>query len=773
MGGVRVTEEYSSSDGVRDGGHTRPGETSEDNEREVQALIDLISTSNGACGVQTFMKLAVLYRSRGEYCRSQEILDCASRNYPGNAAVHIEQAVLYMHLGAWSDARASWEKSARDDVRHLSALNISRYAKCLEMLGDWLCHERVIATGLQLYPDDKALIFRRKFSEAVIRGLAGDYEGSRKAESELSSMEPLSMWPPRTATIQTSPDKTYLHLAVQVIEGAHDEHFAKFRSRIPEKRWSDTKILFAWVRAVLSRRVDGQGRAAMRVLRTLATSPAIATELRANLNWITTPTDLDPLEKLMILAEVADRSVWVRYGLALVEAARVAADLETLRRLHAPHRNIVARRSGAATAALKSFGGGFSQIGRAAAEASAGLEPPSVLRTKVAPNRGRLRVVFVAAVLPAIETSTHLNTVYHVLHTLKDSGHAVDFYLALSGEDSVNTPWGPMGVFSEAQASFHKDRWAELGADPARYFNGCVAASVDTNVTRDFLSWITSVDPDLVVFVGDLFESQIYRRYIYWRYPTAYLPMSVTNDPNGQADGVFSHSDRHCRRMESKYGSSAVGRVRFPVRVFQDDSPYLGKSYRRSPDDVIFATPLHNNRIEKVIASWSQEDFDAIIEVFSKSERFVWVLVGKCDFAKVLARWPRMVPIAKSGRLVQADFISQLRGFFRTIDGVFVMPKMTGGNQGVCAAMHEGLPAVGSSECDSAGIIPADLTYSTPQECSRILLNLAHDDEFRSQKAREARRVALELTPESVGAEWVEVLYRFSEQGKQRLRGLS
>ena len=180
-------------------------------------------------------------------------------------------------------------------------------------------------------------------------------------------------------------------------------------------------------------------------------------------------------------------------------------------------------------------------------------------------------------------------------------------------------------------------------------------------------------------------------------------------------------------------------------------------------------TALQANRLEKTFASLNKDDIEAFVFVFEKYKNFKWILLGQANFKNILKRWPTLKKYSDENRFIHLGFVKEFRGFCKKIDGIFVMPNMTGGNQGVCAAMYEGASAIVPTYSDSSGIVPNMGQYTTTKDAISLLISFVENKIFRSKLKNACIESINSATSGEASEEWISLLSEISNFGKKRL----
>jgi len=388
-------------------------------------------------------------------------------------------------------------------------------------------------------------------------------------------------------------------------------------------------------------------------------------------------------------------------------------------------------------------------------------------------NNEDFRVCIIASILSPNPLSAHFNLSYTLLkifNEYKKKYGSLEFGFALSGESSLNVFGREIRVLDKHRENLHLVKWAELSKESESFFNGAVKGGSESLA---FFGWLNKFNPDLVLFIGDGFESKFYRRQVYHNFPTAYFPMNVGNNPKGFVDGVISKKDKFTETMRN-IGSGGIVKEVTPVFDLYLEKKGNERFCKRNLGDVVFVTPLHGGRIEHIfLNSITLSDIDEISKTFIQNKNFVWLLIGQDSLNNIIERWPVLKAFQNTGQLQTVGFLNNFIDFIQDCDCAFVMPYMKGGNQGVSSAMSQGLAVISSDSCDTSGIAPNENSYQSTQQAFQLVEKMCIDKAFLLNAKINAKESINRIKPSNVAQEWVSALKDISMHGKNRLRNKS
>lgn len=386
------------------------------------------------------------------------------------------------------------------------------------------------------------------------------------------------------------------------------------------------------------------------------------------------------------------------------------------------------------------------------------------------------KVLVISSIFSPNPLGAHYNLTMSIIKTISlyhgdDKG--IEVGLALSGESSFKIFDSEIRSLDISRQNMHLKKWLESGYEKNNLFIGCGAGFDQDHLTRNFFCWVDAFGPDLILCVGDAFESKFYRKVLYERYPIAFFPMAVGNDPKGFVDGVLCKKDIFYETMSEKKYDCVLKPLTPIFDVYLPPAVNDLYNFRRRLNDVVFVTPLHGDRVSKIFQDLiSDSEIESFYRLFEFNENFCWVLVGQSSMELIFDRAPKLKRYFDDGRITCLSFVENLRSVFAAADCVFVIPKMTGGNQGICTAMADGLAVVSSNYSDSAGIAPKELTYNDMAQMEDIVNELCSNSGYLNKAKISSTNAISQFFPSSVANEWGEYIKEIIDFGNKK-RGLS
>jgi len=165
---------------------------------------------------------------------------------------------------------------------------------------------------------------------------------------------------------------------------------------------------------------------------------------------------------------------------------------------------------------------------------------------------GRKRVLLLASILSPNPLGSHYNLSLTILKTLSHYGTQSDSFelgMELSGESTLSLAGDDIRVLDKSRIGLHLQKWKSLGFAEKNLYIGCEAGINTYEITKSFFNWVQSFSPDLILCIGNVFESRLFRRILYRHYPIAYFPMAVLDDSKGDIDGLICKKDAFYTNM--------------------------------------------------------------------------------------------------------------------------------------------------------------------------------------------------------------------------------
>ncbi|WP_141202166.1 glycosyltransferase family 4 protein [Oceanimonas doudoroffii] len=384
------------------------------------------------------------------------------------------------------------------------------------------------------------------------------------------------------------------------------------------------------------------------------------------------------------------------------------------------------------------------------------------------------RILVVGSIFSPNPLGAHYNLTFSIIKTLfnyNSNDEKFDVGFALSGESTFNIFGYDVRTLDKRRVEMHQQNWLKTSNNIDNFYCGCATGVEDGTITKEFISWVNNFSPSIILFIGDAFESKFYRQVLYKHYPIAFFPMAVGNDPKGNIDGILCKQDVFYERMVKKKYNCLIEPITPIFDIYLPDGAKGDYFFTQNINDVVFVTPLHGDRISKIFEkSLGSEDIEAFCKLFEDNSNLIWVLVGQSSLEPITNKVPHLIKYVEQRRIINLNFVNNLRSVFKACDCVFVIPGMTGGNQGVSTAMADGLAVLSSDYADSAGIAPVDTTYSSNDEMTNIVRKLCSSRDFLSQSKYQALSSISKFSPANVAGEWGHYLKKVIAFGTNRIK---
>ncbi|WP_019933261.1 hypothetical protein [Oceanimonas smirnovii] len=381
-------------------------------------------------------------------------------------------------------------------------------------------------------------------------------------------------------------------------------------------------------------------------------------------------------------------------------------------------------------------------------------------------NKKHLSITIVASILSPHRTGAHLGVVYNIIKGLISS-HQKDVIvnLALTGEGTVKTSFGNISFLDNKKITSHKIKWKNEGGNGELYI-GC--SELYDNKFDSFIDFAERVETDVMLFLGDIFESKLFRRLTYDYFPVAYTYGTSTNDPKGFVDSIISRgSVSFLERVQADYKARCLVDV---VPAFMQ-TPLPFKEYVGQPlDDDFFwiFTPLQSNRLEVSFSNLSNTERNFILKTIIQNN-IAWAFAGEVNRDNLFNIWPELKELENLKRLRFLGYIDSLRGLKDQVKITFMPPNVAGGAGGVQALITEGVPAIIPIISDATSTVPESGVYSTVEECVLKLELSINSMDFYATLKSDIENKKKNNSFESVGDAWFLSLLKASSFGKSRL----
>lgn len=744
----------------------------EQNWLEAQTQFELLLKEyNENSPVETYWKLAIAERMLKKHIASQNTIDKGLARFPNQLNLLIERAALENRLEEWQASSSTWTKAYKLSTS-FSSLNYERYAKSLEASQLWFEHRKITLEGLSKHPKSVKLIEARYVSNTIFDVLGCDEEKINIAI--VFSRAHNNYYTKSTIEFIDNIARSKLNNTIEInlddfkniIINSDSNELSSYINKIPVKELSSVRYFYIWLRWSLHQRGNKKHKFAIDMLRNVLTNNSIAKLLYKELNWITGSSINSPVDIVIVVLEVSISAkenpvpIIEKY----IKKLTVHEDIEALREIYTLCDM---------SSEYKAYTHYMSTIKTIALGKIHNLvevnNKKHLVRRISSSNTDSFKVLIIASFLHPDKSSTHFNVLNNLASILNNEDN-VDVSLALSGEQSIYTPLGWIRAHSLKKEKNIIESWLKITGDLNKIFIGAAQSKgKDVGKLQKVCEFISKINPNIIVFVGNIYESKIVRRLTYHRYPIAYVAMASQDDPNSHFDGVVSRNGFFSEKMIMQYGHDKSINVVPPFfKPYLVDSEFKDE-LKNTSDQFILATPLQQFRIEQCFLKMDQSDINFLTSMFHKHNNIKWILVGHSNFEKVLDRWPEIKKLNKENRILHLDYINEFVGFIRKIDVIFVMPKMTGGNQSVCTAMFEGVPAIVSNYCDSYGVVPQSSVYSTTKDATDLISKMITDINFRKKVISDCTQAIQDASPSNVASKWVNALKHISAFGSVRL----
>lgn len=371
--------------------------------------------------------------------------------------------------------------------------------------------------------------------------------------------------------------------------------------------------------------------------------------------------------------------------------------------------------------------------------------------------------------------NTHYNVICNIANALQTSLPDIEQSLLITCEDCVSTALIDIRVPSSQTYDTIREKWINIAGNKGDVYPKLnkVGAKNKYLVMEELWNLLLKKNPDVVVFLGGNYQSDIFRIKCHQYFPTFYAPTNISNAPDKFIDKIAVTKQSYAERLISKkFKDEKFIFVPSIVNVFEDAGEYDG-DFARSIDDVVFVTAIGTWRLSAAFRAYTEDEITTICNFFETHKKFRWVLVGEPNESSITGIDIRLKELTTEKRLVFISYTDKLRGLYRMCDGVFVIPGVSGGNQAVAAAMLEHLPVIAGYDSDSSSLVPAVGIYRGFSQAFGLLSAMVSDKKARQSHALCCYEKILTHSPSKVAESWGAAIKAASDSGKMRLKNSS
>lgn len=218
-------------------------------------------------------------------------------------------------------------------------------------------------------------------------------------------------------------------------------------------------------------------------------------------------------------------------------------------------------------------------------------------------------------------------------------------------------------------------------------------------------NFIWSREPDvLLYFGGNLNESKILRRVLYKYFPTIFLFTQIKNEPDKYCDLIVPPVKVS---FKSSIDKRKIRVVKYPG-PFLPDNEYSNRKlpFSKNPSDLIIATILSGNRIQRSFENYSDETVKNILGILDSIPNARWIFVGITDSDSFYNANKELYKKKESNQIVTIEYIDDLISFMEQVDLFLHLPRLTGGGGGASIAISKDVPVLTFRYSDVAARVP-------------------------------------------------------------------
>jgi|GEM_PF-5880015 len=300
---------------------------------------------------------------------------------------------------------------------------------------------------------------------------------------------------------------------------------------------------------------------------------------------------------------------------------------------------------------------------------------------------------------------THLNVVAAFLDTLLTSYPDARALLYIANDDSL------------LSASVEFGNWRQKYIDAAyeEKLRGLLAAALSSEVVSrldikveepgrsllDCRQALMSYEPSCAFFWGGIYEARNLRRACYGVVPIAFMFFNVNNRVDTSVDLYLSRYAG--QRINGPHDPEKISSQPGAVSIPDVDFSYPAEYVRADEAELVAATVISGDRLQKAFESYSATTFDQLAKLFDEHQNLKWHFIGPGDLDGILDVHGALRELYENGRLIIRRREAHLQAFFRHVDLYVHLPGLAGGGGGVSMARKQAVATICYAGSDACG----------------------------------------------------------------------
>lgn len=335
------------------------------------------------------------------------------------------------------------------------------------------------------------------------------------------------------------------------------------------------------------------------------------------------------------------------------------------------------------------------------------------------------KVLITIGFLPENSEATHLTLMYQMASTIKMAFPGAKVFLAITGEKFHESTFLNSNVknYDAGIKNNIFNIWKEINEnDGSVYFPSCQDA-------KSYFSWVSSINPDLIVGVGGVYSATFSNSILYSKYPIMLLPASNQNEISFPVDAVLARNHKFKNKILYAYPKIYVKEIPLYSNFsLLNNDAYEENIFDTEEEKKIIAFCL-KDRLVKGFSKFSESDFDLFFEVFNNNEELVLLLIGEDCLEKLFKLDERFLELYKNKRMQVIIKTQRLRGLYQKVSLACTLPGLSGGGGAINAARLDGVPTICWDQADISWRIPSEYHYSNVKEMCQLIVMLLSSSE--------------------------------------------
>lgn len=248
------------------------------------------------------------------------------------------------------------------------------------------------------------------------------------------------------------------------------------------------------------------------------------------------------------------------------------------------------------------------------------------------------------------------------------------------------------------------------------------------------LKEIEDFAPDLIFYLGGVFESKYIRHKLYEHYPTCFLFFNQNNNIDEKIDIAISNN---IRDIKNKRSDVVNKELKIPTKTFPKKISYPITKVKKNKDEIVIAAALTQNRMAHAFSNYTAHEWEQFKAVFSSNKNIRLKLLGPEDTETLLNSSDTIRELYNLGRIEIIQFEEELRSYLEHCDIFVAFPGFNGGGTGGVFARLEQCPVLcclGSDVCLKE--IPS-YVEETSEGFYKTLGELVISKEKRNERAKQ------------------------------------